>query len=190
MSFQRDISKTTSLGDAIGKLKADIIAFASSDSSDLTLHRNASRKVNELRKRVRILEAKLSSDPTAAEHIPEFRAAKNDLERAAATLQAQIDEAQKSSPAPAEDDITQEQLRISREENEHMNFIQAQTDDILVSMRVLNDLTRQVGKVIESGHNTILRIDPKVADARTEMIEGNKELEKAERHQEKTCQVA
>jgi hypothetical protein len=189
MSFQ-PTAKPTSLADDIQKLKLDIAAFASRDATDPTVQRTIRRTENELRNRARRIEAKLRENPNVAELRPELVAATAALRCSAAAVQSTVENTQKPLPATAADYDMQEQLRISREQNEDITFLSEQTERILTDMRVLALLTEQVGEAVRKSHITVVRIDGTIADGKDQMIEGNQELEKAEDHQKKTCQVA
>jgi methyl-accepting chemotaxis protein len=191
MSFARPQAKTSGLADEVNRLKADVGQFASSDATDPQVQRNASRTVNELRRRISNIEARLPSDPNGSQLQPQLSQVKSQLEQAAGDIQTKIEEVQKPKSAAAglPPDATQEQLQLAQDQASHLEFLQNQTQSIVEDSKVLNQLTHEVADVIQDSHEKIVKIDQTVAEAKEEMVEGNAELVEAEDHQKKTCNV-
>lgn len=96
-------------------------------------------------------------------------------------------ESESKATAGAGGDALYDQQQIDAE-TEELNFIEAQTGEIVEDMKVLNELTHQVDDQVTKDHEVLIKIDSKIEDAKVEMQEGNKDLEKAEEHQ-KSCTI-
>jgi hypothetical protein len=140
------------------------------------------------------------SDPTASK--PEFlmmekllRSAKNSIERKSISSKLlttfRIDETHKPpEEEPPSDGFTQQQLEQEQQQREHLDFLAKQTADVLEQEKVLSDVTEAVRDVINQGHITVESVDQIVAEAKEKMVEGNEDLNVAEREQTKRCQIS
>ena len=74
------------------------------------------------------------------------------------------------------------------QETEDLRYADQQVGEIVEDMKVLNELTKKVDNQVTKDHEVLIKIDNTVDDAKVEMVEGNKDLEKAEEHQ-KSCTI-
>jgi len=83
---------------------------------------------------------------------------------------------------------SQEQIEadhVTNEINGFENAVQGTVEDL----HELNDLTHQLGNKIQEQHEVILNLGTVIESTVSEMQEGNKELEAAQKHQKSTCRV-
>ena len=176
-SFQNDVQKLNGVEDKI------TLRNMNSYNAIIT---NLERRVSEIQKELQTYQG-----PDASA----LRALFGDVSRVFSERKAKIQpiitdrkkqqEEARNAEAPAVvQELTQEQL-----DQEELEFVAQNAREIKNQMHELNIITHQVDEEIQRGHATLVRIDEHIEEAKTEMQEGNKDLEKAEDHQKKTCNV-
>ena len=93
------------------------------------------------------------------------------------------------SIAQSETATTEQGQQVAQYDAEaaEIDLISRQAEDIAADMAALKETTYQVHDQIQNDHEKLQHIDETVTEAKENMVEGNKELEIAEKHQKKTC---
>ncbi|EAY12485.1 hypothetical protein TVAG_128990 [Trichomonas vaginalis G3] len=82
----------------------------------------------------------------------------------------------------------QQQMSELDQETAEINFVDNQVKDILEDEKALNEATELLNTRIQEQHEVVVRVDNTVEEAKTEMEEGNKELNEAQKLQPK-CRI-
>ncbi|OHS99157.1 hypothetical protein TRFO_34475 [Tritrichomonas foetus] len=88
---------------------------------------------------------------------------------------------------PAQPGMTEEQMQVMQQADE-LEYVGRQVEEIVTMQKDLNELTHKVDDKITEDHEKVVKIDNHIEDAKNEMIEGNKDLEHAEKDQKK-CNI-
>jgi chemotaxis protein histidine kinase CheA len=161
---------------------------------DATKLREADRQVKPLDGLSANISANLrtATDANISDLRREFSAL-NERYQSAKAAYAQRKEAAEASPeaptGPGGKSLQQAELDQIEEDTSRLQFLERETGEILESQRVIQQITEQVGQVIDESHVKVVHIEQVVTEAKEEMVTGNEELAKAEEHQ-KTCDIA
>lgn len=83
--------------------------------------------------------------------------------------------------------LSEEQLQIQQQADD-LDYIGRQVDEIKTMQQDLNEITHKVDDKITEDHEKVVNIDNHIEKAKTEMEEGNKDLDHAEKDQKK-CNI-
>lgn len=86
---------------------------------------------------------------------------------------------EQTQQALTEEDLLREQLE----------FMYNQTQDITHQMREINEVQSQLYAKVKSDSGLIVKVDQTIESAKDDMIAGNVQLDEAEKHLKKTCNV-
>lgn len=195
MSFQKAASgKPQTIQDKVNNFQTEVMKLNGAEnrinartlnSFNATLT-NLDRRLNEIQKELQTYQGPDSSSLRALMG----QVSKTFVERKEKIMpiiaeRKQEQEQRRIQETPAVvNELTQEQM-----DQQELEFIAQNAREIKNQMQILNDITQQVDAEVQKGHATLVRIDEQVEEAKGEMQSGNKELEKAEEHQKKTCNV-
>jgi hypothetical protein len=196
MSFQKPAaaaSGSAQLASNIATFKQNLEKLESS-SQDASKWREADRAVKLLDSLSATISANLktANDANVSDLRRQF-AALNERCQSAKAAYAQKKEQAEAAPdgaagagGPA---AQQAELQQIQDDTSRLQFLERETGQILESQKVINQLTQQVGEVIDRDHEKVVHIDETIEDAKDDMVTGNEELAAAEEHQ-KACDVA
>jgi methyl-accepting chemotaxis protein len=160
-----------------------VIETGLSNLADSTIRKRVSRAIRDLEVLGPSLERHLSESDT-----PEAEQIRNDFNRVNAVFlqkRQQIKTAVEESEYQYAQAATplHEALIADDDDAEAVEYLRRQTSDILGDMRQLNDITQQVGALIQDQHQTVVKVDDTIESAVGEMKAGNQELQAAEKDQ-------
>lgn len=83
--------------------------------------------------------------------------------------------------------LSEEQLQVQQQADD-LDYLGRQVDEIKTMQQDLNEITHKVDDKITEDHEKVVNIDNHIEKAKTEMEEGNKDLDHAEKDQKK-CNI-
>lgn len=87
----------------------------------------------------------------------------------------------------AMENLSEEQLQVMQQSDE-LEYIGRQAEEINKMAKDLNEITHKVDDKITEDHEKVVKIDEHIETAKNEMVEGNKDLDHAEKDQKK-CNI-
>lgn len=100
----------------------------------------------------------------------------------------ELEEALKQKKHEEEMSNLSEEQRLTMQQNDELEYLGRQTEEIQQMAKDLNEITHKVDDKITEDHEKVVKIDEHIETAKTEMQEGNKDLEHAEKDQKK-CNI-
>ena len=155
---------------------------------DPNIRKNVKKYIGDLEKLDGQITKLLETEPDAADYRAQYNQLSAEFNNVCIPLKERIEQIDKSFASP-EGGSTEQGQEMTQEDRDaaEIDLISRQAEDIAADMAALKDTTYQVHEQIEKDHVKLQHIDETVTEAKTEMVEGNKELEIAEKHQKKTC---
>lgn len=177
---QEDLNKLKNIirGDGSGTKNFNALA---------AMLRTLERRINDLNGLTD--EKKENQQDAIAQLVTELRSCKPDLEARIQTLREK-----EATDRIKREQQQQQQVQVALTEEdllrEQLEFMHNQTQDIVHQMKEINEIQNKLYDKIKSDSEIIVKIDHDVEEAKDDMIAGNEQLEAAEKHLKKTCNVA
>lgn len=115
----------------------------------------------------------------------------NDKETILAKIEEEKNNAASESNVRRKDEQQQQQQALTEEDllREQLEFMHNQTQDITHQMKEINKIQNQLYDKVKEDSGLIVKVDENIEEAKDDMITGNVDLNAAEKHLKKTCNV-
>ena len=157
--------------------------------SDSSVRKQLIRTVREME----VLSKKINKglgdqhvDADFASVVDDFRRVNSLFEEKKDQILEAIDQSERSDMMRKAVQFTQDPLQQSLlidDEQAQLDMVQSASKEIVEQMKVLNASTHKLNEMIQDQHQMVLHVDKTIDEAKDDMIEGNKELSRAEAYQ-------